>query len=125
MLYPAGATKLQDGANTSGRTAEHEFWYAMAGVAGFSQNFDGNGAAGRFITGGAGSTLLSPPATVVEAGRAHDRQDADRPDAPGPRRHQPELHRQRAAYKPLVPCYTQKLPEFNGPLSHGPADGGG
>jgi hypothetical protein len=26
-------------------------------------------------------------------------------------------------YKPLVPCYTQALPNFNGPLSHGPADG--
>ena len=26
-------------------------------------------------------------------------------------------------YQPLVPCYTQTLPEFNGPLSNGPADG--
>ena len=29
------------------------------------------------------------------------------------------------AYKPLVPCYTQALPDFNGPLSQGPADGTG
>ena len=26
-------------------------------------------------------------------------------------------------YKPLVACDTQTLPEFNGPLSQGPADG--
>ena len=28
-------------------------------------------------------------------------------------------------YRPLVPCYTQALPNFNGPLSKGPADGSG
>ena len=28
-------------------------------------------------------------------------------------------------YRPLVPCYTQALPNFNGPLSQGPADGNG
>ena len=28
-------------------------------------------------------------------------------------------------YEPKVPCYKQKLPEFNGPLSKGPADGSG
>ena len=28
-------------------------------------------------------------------------------------------------YKPLVPCYKQTLPNFDGPLSQGPADGAG
>ena len=28
-------------------------------------------------------------------------------------------------YQPLVPCYKQALPNFNGPLSQGPADGNG
>jgi hypothetical protein len=28
-------------------------------------------------------------------------------------------------YEPLVPCYTQALSNFNGPLSQGPADGSG
>ena len=28
-------------------------------------------------------------------------------------------------YKPLVPCYGQTLPNFDGPLSQGPADGAG
>jgi hypothetical protein len=28
-------------------------------------------------------------------------------------------------YQPLVPCAKQALPNFNGPLSQGPADGSG
>jgi hypothetical protein len=29
------------------------------------------------------------------------------------------------SYQPLVPCYTQPLPNFNGPQASGPADGAG
>jgi phospholipid/cholesterol/gamma-HCH transport system substrate-binding protein len=125
VLYPAGSTKLQDGANTSGATAEREFWYAMAGVAGLSQNFDGNGAAGRFIAGGAGATLLSPPATVVKAGAPTNGSTLIAQTRLAPEGTSPSFTGNEPPYKPLVPCYTQKLPELNGPLSHGPADGGG
>jgi phospholipid/cholesterol/gamma-HCH transport system substrate-binding protein len=125
VLYPAGAAKLQDGANTSGASAEHEFWYAMAGVAGFSQNFDGNGAAGRFITGGAGTTLLSPPATVVKPNAPKGGSTLIAQTRLAPEGTSPAFPSSEPPYKPLVPCNTQKLPEFNGPLSHGPADGGG
>jgi phospholipid/cholesterol/gamma-HCH transport system substrate-binding protein len=125
VLYPAGSTKLQDGANTSGGTAEAEFWYAMAGVSGLSQNFDGNGAAGRFIAGGAGTTLLSPPATVVKPGAPTTGKTLIAQTRSAPEGTSPRFTGNEPPYKPLVPCYTQKLPEFNGPLSHGPADGGG
>jgi phospholipid/cholesterol/gamma-HCH transport system substrate-binding protein len=125
VLYPAGSTKLQDGANTSGGTAEHEFWYALTGVAGFSQNFNGNGAAGRFITGGAGSTILSPPATDVKPGAPTDGKTLIAQTRLAPEGTSPSFNGNEPPYKPLVPCYTQKLPEFNGPLAHGPADGGG
>ena len=37
----------------------------------------------------------------------------------------PAFPAEEPPYKPLVPCYTQALPEFNGPLSQGPADGSG
>ena len=37
----------------------------------------------------------------------------------------PAFPAREPAYKPLVPCYTQTLPEFNGPASQGPADGTG
>jgi phospholipid/cholesterol/gamma-HCH transport system substrate-binding protein len=125
VLYPAGSTKLQDGANTSGSTAEREFWYAMAGVAGISQNFDGNGAAPRFIAGGAGSPLVSPPATVVKPGAPTTGSTLIAQARLAPEGTSPRFTGNEPPYKPLVPCYTQKLPEFNGPLSHGPADGGG
>ncbi len=125
VLYPAGSTKLQDGANTTGSTAEREFWYAMAGVAGLSQNFDGNGAAPRFIAGGAGTTLLSPPATVVKTGAPTNGSTLIAQTRLAPEGTSPSFTGNEPPYKPLVPCYTQKPPEFNGPLSHGPADGGG
>ncbi len=102
-----------------------EFWYAMAGVAGLSQNFDGNGAAPRFIAGGAGTTLLSPPATVVKPGAPTDGSTLIAQTRLAPEGTSPRFTGNEPPYKPLVPCYTQKLPEFNGPLSHGPADGGG
>ena len=108
-----------------GLTAEQEFWYALAGVAGFSQNFNGNGAAGRFITGGAGSTMLSPPATDVKPGAPTDGKTLIAQTRLAPEGTSPSFTGNEPPYKPLVPCYKQKLPEFNGPLSHGPADGGG
>ena len=35
----------------------------------------------------------------------------------------PAFQAQEPKYQPLVPCYKQAPPEFNGPLSQGPADG--
>ena len=37
----------------------------------------------------------------------------------------PAFPAEEPPYKPLVPCYTQAVPNFNGPLSSGPADGAG
>jgi phospholipid/cholesterol/gamma-HCH transport system substrate-binding protein len=125
VIYPAGNAKLQDGPNTSGSEAYKEFWYAMAGVAGFSQNFNANGAAGRFITGGSGSAILSPPATVIKSGALTTGKTLIAQTRLAPEGTSPRFPSSEPPYKPLVPCYTQKLPEVNGPLSHGPADGGG
>jgi phospholipid/cholesterol/gamma-HCH transport system substrate-binding protein len=125
VFYPAGNTVLQDGANTSGAEDYKEFWYAMAGLAGIGQNFDGNGAAGRFIAGGSGTAVLSPPASIVKpnppvGGTRLIAQTRLAPEGTSPR-----FPGSEPPYKPLVPCYTQTLPNFNGPLAHGPADGSG
>jgi phospholipid/cholesterol/gamma-HCH transport system substrate-binding protein len=125
VIYPAGYAELQDGPNTSGAQNYKEFWYALAGVAGFSQNFDGNGAAPRFITGGSGATILSPPATTVKAGAPTTGGTLIAQSRLTPEGTSPRFPGSEPPYKPLVPCYTQKVPNFNGPLSHGPADGGG
>ena len=43
VIIPAGNTKLQDGAATSGVEDYKEFWYSLVGLNGIGQSFDGNG----------------------------------------------------------------------------------
>jgi phospholipid/cholesterol/gamma-HCH transport system substrate-binding protein len=126
LIYPAGNTVVQDGSNTSGVENYKEFWYSLAGLAGLGSTFNGNGEVAKFVVGSSGHTVRSQPSSIVGAnipagsglrllGRAPSPPLGTRPAFPGS---EPE-------YKPLVPCYTQKLPNINGPLSQGPADGSG
>jgi hypothetical protein len=123
VLIPAGNTKLQDGASSSGVEDYKEFWHALVGLAGIGQSFDGNGTYTHFLLGSGGPTLKSAPASQQGTSikglplLAH----ASLP----PQGTRPAFPAQEPAYKPLVPCYTQTLPEFNGPLASGPADGSG
>jgi phospholipid/cholesterol/gamma-HCH transport system substrate-binding protein len=123
VLYPAGNTRLQDGAATSGVEAYKEFWYSLVGLSGIGQTFDGNGAVGKFLIGNSGQTLRSAHTTILGTklqglqllGRSPLTPLGTRPAYPA----------EEPPYEPLVPCYTQSLPNFNGPLSSGPADGNG
>jgi phospholipid/cholesterol/gamma-HCH transport system substrate-binding protein len=124
VFYPAGYAKLQDGANTSGNEDYKEFWYAMAGLAGLGQNFDGNGPADRFLSGGTGTTLVSQPAALTGVPPTRGQQLVAQ-TALAPEGTSPKFPGSEPPYRPLVPCYTQALPNFNGPLSKGPADGNG
>jgi phospholipid/cholesterol/gamma-HCH transport system substrate-binding protein len=124
VLFPSGNAKLQDGTSTSGVEDYKEFWYAMAGLAGVGQSFDGNGPLTRFMISTGDQTLKSAPATAVgvstRAGLpllAHTSQP--------PLGTRPAFPASEPPYEPLVPCYTQAVPNFNGPLSEGPADGSG
>jgi phospholipid/cholesterol/gamma-HCH transport system substrate-binding protein len=124
VLYPAGNTKIQDGSSTSGVENYKEFWYGLVGLASIGQNFDGNGPMARFEIGNSGQTLKSAPATIVgDPVKSGLRMLAHAPLAPQGTR--PAFPAEEPAYQPLVPCYTQALPNFNGPLSQGPADGSG
>jgi phospholipid/cholesterol/gamma-HCH transport system substrate-binding protein len=125
VFFPSINTKLQDGANTSGVENYNEFFYAMAGLAGIGQNFDGNGAGGRFIAGGTGTTVLSPPPTVVKPGAPPGNKTLVAQTALAPEGTSPRFPGSEPPYRPLVPCDTQAVFNFNGPLAHGPADGGG
>jgi phospholipid/cholesterol/gamma-HCH transport system substrate-binding protein len=123
VLYPAGNTKLQDGVATSGVEDYKEFWYGLTGLAGIGQSFDGNGTMSHFLVGGGGPTLRSQPASVQGTGikglklLAHASLQ--------PQGTHPAFPAKEPEYKPLVPCYTQAVPDFNGPLSQGAADGTG
>ncbi|HYM55763.1 MAG TPA: MlaD family protein [Solirubrobacteraceae bacterium] len=124
VLYPAGNTKIQDGVSTSGVESYKEFWYGLVGLTSIGQNFDGNGPLVRLQVGNSGQTLKSAPATVVgHAAKGGLRMLAHAPLAPQGTR--PAFPAEEPPYQPLVPCYTQPLPNFNGPLSQGPADGSG
>jgi len=122
VIIPAGNTKLQDGASTSGVEDYKEFWYSLVGLAGIGQGFDGNGSFAKFLVGNSGDTLISRPTSQLGKPSTKGLKLLGRsPLTPlGTRPAYPSVE---PPYKPLVPCATQKLPEFNGPLSNGPADG--
>jgi phospholipid/cholesterol/gamma-HCH transport system substrate-binding protein len=122
-FFPAITTKLQDGSNTSGVEAYKEFWYSLTGLNSAGQNFNGNGAATRFLVGGGGETLRSAPVGIVGSQTKGLQLVARTPLLPQGTR--PSFPAAEPPYKPLVPCSTQSLPDFNGPLASGPADGSG
>ncbi len=123
IIYPAGNTKLQDGPSTSGVEAYREFWYAMAGLAGIGQSFDGNGQTTRFMVETGSQTLRSAPASAVGAPTSREKLRLLAHTSQPPLGTRPAFPATEPPYKPLVPCYTQTPQNFNGPLSQGPADG--
>jgi phospholipid/cholesterol/gamma-HCH transport system substrate-binding protein len=124
VFFPSGNAKLQDGSNTAGVEDYKEFWYSMAGLAGIGQSFDGNGPLDRFMVSTGSQTLKSAPASVVGVSTRAGLPLLARTSQP-PLGTRPAFPASEPPYKPLVPCYTQTVPNFNGPLSEGPADGSG
>jgi phospholipid/cholesterol/gamma-HCH transport system substrate-binding protein len=118
VLLPTGDVKIDDGPLTSGAENYKEFWYAMVGLAGEGQNFDGNGMYVRFQPGGGDQTIstgkIGPLTGDTLFSNAVAKPLGTRPAYPG----------KRPPYKPDVPCYTNKLPDVNGAAT-GPPDGGG
>lgn len=121
VFYPAGNTKIQDGAATSGVEDYKEFWYSLVGLAGIGQSFDGNGTFVKFLVGNSGQTLKSRATSILGTTLKGEKLLTRSPLTPLGT--SPAYPSTEPPYEPLVPCYTQKLPEFNGPLAHGPADG--
>jgi phospholipid/cholesterol/gamma-HCH transport system substrate-binding protein len=122
VLLPAGETKLQDGANTSGIGNQWEFFNAFVGLNAGGQSFDGNGSFFRALVSGGNQVIVPPPTTLPGSSLKGFQLAAT--TALAPLGTSPRVPATEPPYKPLVPCYTQKLPELNGPLAHGPADGG-
>ncbi|HEX3510401.1 MAG TPA: hypothetical protein VHT27_04795, partial [Solirubrobacteraceae bacterium] len=124
LIYPAGNTKIQDGSSTSGVENYKEFWYGLVGLAGLGANFDGNGPVSKFVVGSGGQTVRSAPVGIVGAKVQPGQKLLARAPLP-PLGTRPKFPGAEPPYKALIPCYTQALPEINGPLSQGPADGNG
>jgi phospholipid/cholesterol/gamma-HCH transport system substrate-binding protein len=108
-ILPTGDLVINDEFKT-GAPNYKEFLWSLVGLAGEGQNFDGNGSYVRFQTGG-GSQQLSVGTASGNSGKVFGNNVAvplgNRPFYPG----------KRPPYRPDVPCYTQKLPDVNGPAS--------
>lgn len=119
VILPPGDEVIQDGPSTTGGQSFKEFWYALVGLAGESQNFDGNGAYTRVATGGGSNLIKSgklpgrPLADQQLFGNALVPPQGTRPPRPS----------KKPAYKPTYPCYKNAPPKLNGPAAAaGPAD---
>jgi ABC-type transporter Mla subunit MlaD len=123
VIYPAGNTKLQDGTGTTGVEDYKEFWYSLVGLDSIGQGFDGNGPAVKALVGNSGQTLKSQPLSILGTDLKGEQLLTRSPLPPLGTR--PAYPAEEPPYEPLVPCDTQALPNFNGPLSQGPADGSG
>jgi phospholipid/cholesterol/gamma-HCH transport system substrate-binding protein len=121
VLHPTFETKIQDGANTSGVTNEQEFLGTLVGFNSGGQSFDGNGSFFRLLVTGGSQVVTTAPSTLP--GTTTRGFPLAASTALTPLGTSPSIPTTEPPYKPLVPCYTQALPNLNGPLSHGPADG--
>ena len=108
VLLPTGDVVIRDEFQT-GRENYKEFFYAMVGLAGEGQNFDGNGMYVRFQTGGGAQHGLArrgqPRQPAAVRRRCRRRRSATGPPT-------------RAASRRSTtgqPCYKQQLPDLNGP----------
>jgi virulence factor Mce-like protein len=111
VILPAGDAKLQDGPLTTNEENYKEFWQGMVGLSSEGQNFDGNGMYVRFQPGGGTQTLSLGPASF--SGDQIFTNPATKPLGT-----RPIYPGKRPPYKPDVPCYTQSLPDFNGPAAN-------
>jgi ABC-type transporter Mla subunit MlaD len=109
VLLPTGDIKVQDPPLSTGIENYKEFWQALTGLSGESQNFDGNGSYTRFQTGG-GSNFVSTGQTLgggsssVQYGNAIVQPIGARPARPAAR---PPYNRNFA-------CYKNPIPDING-----------
>ena len=108
VILPAGDLVIDDEFKT-GAANYKEFWWAMAALSGESQNFDGNGTYVRFQPGGGDQAVsLGTAGSVAEQfGNNVGVPLGNRPFYPG----------KRPPYRPDVACYTNTLPNLNGPAA--------
>ncbi len=116
VILPTGDVKIQDGQFTSNEENYKEFWYSMVGLAGESQNFDGNGHYVRFAVGGGARSISTGPyggaAGAKLYGNVNNEPLGTRPAYPG----------KRQPYNHTALCKDQQIPDLNSAKT-GPADG--
>jgi phospholipid/cholesterol/gamma-HCH transport system substrate-binding protein len=115
-ILPTGDVKIQDGQFTSNEENYKEFWYSMVGLAGESQNFDGNGHYVRFAVGGGSQTISTGKYGGANGAKLYSNVN----EAPSGTR--PAYPGKRSPYNHTAQCKSQTLPDLNSAKT-GPADG--
>jgi ABC-type transporter Mla subunit MlaD len=118
VFLPTGNIVVNDGSSSSGVPNYQEFWYAMAGQAAEGQGADGNGNFLRIGAAGGPYTIETGQTNFYGALGTKFAQ-ADLP----PLRTRPAYPNSVPPLQRTTPCYTQPVPDVNGPASVGPADG--
>lgn len=116
VFLPTGNVKVEDGAASAGVENYKEFWYAMVGQAGEGQLFDGNGPLLRLDAAGGADQIETGQTNIGDGALFANMTLPPLATRPAYTNELPPLRRD-------VPCYTQPVPDVNGPGSLGPADG--
>jgi phospholipid/cholesterol/gamma-HCH transport system substrate-binding protein len=104
VVLPTGEQVIEDGNLSTGIENYKEFWQDMVGLAGESQNFDGNGSYTRFMAGGGGF-----PVATGNVGRGGPMY-ANATAAPLGTR---PARSPKAPYKPKFACHRNDPPDLN------------
>jgi phospholipid/cholesterol/gamma-HCH transport system substrate-binding protein len=112
VFVPTGNQVINDRFST-GAPSYREFFYLVSNLAGLAQNFDGNGPYVRSQVGG-GNVLLGEPNPNV-TGETFSEDTNYSFSVADPIGNQPQLG-SKPPFKPEVRCYTNPVPDVNGPL---------
>ena len=119
VVLPTGDIKIDEGNLSTGRENYKEFWYAMVGLAGESQNFDGNGPYVRFQTGGGDQSISTGTGGNGNLGETLFGNVSEPPLGT-----RPAYPQRRPPYNATAPCKDQRIPDLNAAKTGRP-DGGG
>lgn len=112
VFVPTGNQVINDRFST-GAPSYREFFYFLTDFAGAAQNFDGNGPFVR-AQGGGGPVLVGEPNPEGNPATLSDQINYAHVVNP-PLGNQPQIGKQ-PPFKPDVRCYTNPVPDVNGPL---------
>ncbi|HET7416763.1 MAG TPA: MlaD family protein [Solirubrobacterales bacterium] len=113
VMVPTGNQVINDRFSTGGPNYR-EFLYNLVNFAGMAQNFDGNGPYSRAQVGG-GPVLVGEPNPLGNRGTFSDQSNYAHV-IEEPLGTQPQLSG-KPPLKPEVRCYTNPVPDVNGPLA--------
>jgi phospholipid/cholesterol/gamma-HCH transport system substrate-binding protein len=111
VMVPTGNQVVDDQFST-GQPNYREFLYTLVNLTGMAQNFDGNGPYARAQAGG-GPVLVGEPNPFGNKATLSDQRNYAH-TIEDPKGTQPQLTK-RPPLRPDVRCYTNPVPDINGP----------